>query len=184
MSQPQTAKPAKLVMSVLVNEKALMPEVAADLESVIGKIDAVSAWMDFNFTAYYQDEMGTPLFRRMMAFKNLIEQPTLVDVKLATNKVEQSYSKGGDRCVNIDPGYLLLERFVLATGKNYSHRIYLDRGIYADLTLVYQKGAYQALPWTYPDYKDSKMLQFLHQVRVKYAADLRLMPSTAKVLEF
>ena len=74
--------------------------------------------------------------------------------------------------MNLDPGYLLYERFVLATGKNFSHRIYIGRGIYADLTLVYQKGAYRSLPWTYPDYAADTMRAFLTTVREHYAADL------------
>jgi hypothetical protein len=182
MSQPQEAKPAKLVIGLLLNNKSLLPVVAADLERVIGQIDAISAWMDFDFTDYYCKEMGKPLYRRMLVFKRLIEQETLAEVKLATNDVEQTYTNGGNRCVNIDPGYLLLERFVLATGKNYTHRIYIGRGIYADLTLIFQKGAYRALPWTYPDYSDGKMLGFLNQVRLKYAADLRLSSTTSNRL--
>jgi hypothetical protein len=74
--------------------------------------------------------------------------------------------------VNIDPGYLLHERFVLASGKNFSHRIYICRGIYADMTLNYQKGNFQKLPWTYPDYADGPILSFLRQVRLKYGQDL------------
>jgi len=92
---------------------------------------------------------------------------------LATNRLEGEYAKDGRRRVNIDPGYLLLERLVLASGKNFSHRIYLDNGIYADLTLIYQHGGFQKLPWTYPDYADQPMLAFLQQVRRKYALDLK-----------
>ena len=69
--------------------------------------------------------------------------------------------------------YLLYERFVLATGKNYSHRIYIGDGIYADLTLIFQKGAYQSLPWTYPDYQDEGMKAFLALVRQKYSIDVK-----------
>ena len=75
--------------------------------------------------------------------------------------------------VNIDPGYLLHERFVLATGKNYSHRIHIGKGIYADLTLIFARGRYEPLPWTYPDYASENMLTFLKQVRKKYGVDLR-----------
>jgi hypothetical protein len=87
--------------------------------------------------------------------------------------MEQARSAGGRRTANIDPGYLLLERLVLATGKNYSHRIYIGRGIYADLTLIYRDGAYRALPWTYPDYAGEPLRRFLTAVRRKYAFDIR-----------
>jgi hypothetical protein len=87
--------------------------------------------------------------------------------------MERARGTGGRREANIDPGYLLLERLVLATGKNFSHRIYVGRGIYADLTLIYQRGAYRALPWTYPDYAGAPLGRFLAAVRRKYAVDLR-----------
>lgn len=173
MSQPQSAKPAKLVVGLLLNNKSLLPLIALDLAQRYGKIEMTSAWMDFDYTDYYTKEMGKPLFRRMLVFRKLIEQTDLAEIKLATNDLESSYAIDGKRCVNIDPGYLLLERFVLGTGKNYTHRIYVGHGIYADLTLIFQKGDYRALPWTYPDYQDGKMIGFLNQVRRKYAADLR-----------
>ncbi|MBU1181627.1 MAG: DUF4416 family protein, partial [Proteobacteria bacterium] len=72
-----------------------------------------------------------------------------------------------------DPGYMLCERFVLATGKNYTHRIYIGDGIYADLTLIYQKSGFKKLPWTYPDYYNEKMVSYLKAVREKYMVDLK-----------
>jgi hypothetical protein len=117
--------------------------------------------------------MGSPLFRRVFAFKPLISQSDLSAFKLATNKIEDYYSHQGRRRVNIDPGYMLRERFVLASGKNFSHRIYIGAGIYADLTLIYEKGSFKKLPWTYPDYSDGGMLKFLEQVRNKYILDTK-----------
>ena len=77
------------------------------------------------------------------------------------------------RQVNIDPGFLLMERLVLATGKNFAHRIYIGKCIYADLTLIYQKNGYQPLPWTYPDYAHESIRNFLILVRNKYMEDLK-----------
>jgi len=84
-----------------------------------------------------------------------------------------SYSLNQGRRANIDPGYLLYERFVLASGKNFAHRIYIGHCIYADLTLIYRKGAFETLPWTYPDYADQPILSFLERVRKKYAVDIK-----------
>ena len=156
-----------------MRRKQLFEEAAAALVHTCGDIDIVSPWMRFDYTGYYEREMGAPLFRRLIAFKQLIRQDELADVKLATNALEQRFLREGKRRVNIDPGYLLLERFVLASGKNFSHRIYIGSGIYADLTLVYRHGAYEALPWTYPDYADVPITGFLAQVRAKYALDLK-----------
>ena len=173
MSEPQTAKPAKLVIGVFAPNKKIINHLALELASQFGPIDLVSSWMDFNYTSFYEPEMGSPLVRRVLVFKRLIKQDELAAVKIATNQIEQGYSSGGKRLANIDPGYMLHERFVLASGKNFSHRIYIGIGIYADLTLIYQKGSFQKLPWTYPDYADRIMLNFLDQVRRKYVFDLK-----------
>jgi len=110
--------------------------------------------------------------RRMAAFKPLIDQSSLSAIKLKTNAIEREFSKNQKRSVNIDPGFMLRERFVLATGKNFAHRIYIGDHIYADLTLIFQKGSFQPLPWTYPDYKATNMQSFLYQVRNKYIKDI------------
>jgi len=174
MSLPRPPKPAKPVIGLFLKDKSLISSVVSDLMEAMGPIDIVSAWLPFDFTAYYEPEMGAPLVRRMLVFQVLMEQDALAETKLMTNAMEQKYARGGKRSVNIDPGYLIHERFVLATGKNYTHRIYIGKGIYADLTLIYQKGAFRKLPWTYPDYADARMLAFLEMVRNRYKADLRM----------
>ena len=172
MSVPCKPKPAKLVIGLFMREKGLLDSLADELSAAFGAIDLISAWMPFDYTPYYEAEMGTPLFRRLLAFKKLIAQQALPQIKIATNALERHYMHDNRRRVNIDPGYLLYERFVLASGKNFSHRIYIGSGIYADLTLIYQRGNFQKLPWTYPDYADGPILSFLRQVRLKYSQDL------------
>lgn len=172
MSQPRAPQPAKLVIGLFLNDRTLLPRIVEELTADFGPIELASVWFNFDYTSYYAREMGGPLYRRMLVFEHLIEQETLADIKCRTNAVEARYADLGNRRVNIDPGYLLYERFVLATGKNFSHRIYIGKGIYADLTLIYQKGGYQTLPWTYPDYAADEMLDFLSLVRQSYARDM------------
>jgi hypothetical protein len=173
MSHPQSPSPAKLVIGLFMKETDLFSPVASDLADRFGAIDMISRWFPFDYTTYYEPEMGAPLFRRMVVFKQLIEQEDLPGIKRVTNEIEKGYADGNRRQVNIDPGYLLHERFVLATGKNFTHRIYLGQGIYADLTLIYTKGDFQTLPWTYPDYASDIMIGFLKEVRKKYTIDLK-----------
>jgi hypothetical protein len=173
MSVPQTPQHAKLVIGIITVEVKIIDNLVTELVSQFGQIDLVSPWMRFNYTTYYESEMGSPLFRRVFTFKPLISQGDLSALKLATNQIEVHYSRQDRRRVNIDPGYMLRERFVLASGKNFSHRIYIGEGIYADLTLIYQKGSFKKLPWTYPDYSDDAMLKFLEQVRNKYILDVK-----------
>lgn len=172
MSVPKPPDPAKLVMSVFMKEKPLFAQVFAFLENIGGPVDLISRWMDFNYTGYYHKEMGSPLFRRVLAFKSLMDQAELASVKQATNAVEARFSCEKLRRINIDPGYLLPSRFVLATGKDYSHRIYIGENIYADLTLMYTRQGFVPLDWTYPDYAGPDIIRFLEQVRDKYMQDL------------
>ena len=173
MSLPQPPTPAKLIAGFFTKDKALAADIVKDLQDRLGPVDMISAWLNFDFTTYYEKEMGAPLSRRLVVFKTLVEQTELAAIKRMTNAVEQKYQRRGKRRVNIDPGYLLPERFVLATGKNFTHRIYIGQGIYADLTLIYQKGAFRVLPWTYPDYADGRLIDFLTLVRNKYMLDLK-----------
>jgi len=172
MSKPRIPQPAKLVIGLFMRDTSLVCPAMASLETEFGPPDIISPWMDFNLTTYYEAETGAPLFRRMFAFKSLVSQDSLARIKRVSNAVEDDYVKDGKRRVNIDPGYMTSERFVLATGKNYTHRIYVGHGIFADLTLVYQKGAFCKLPWTYPDYLEENMLVFLGKVRDKYKNDM------------
>ena len=171
MSRPKAPQPAKLVIGLFMPAKDPGEVVTTALIKRFGPPDVVSAWLPFDYTDYYTREMGHPLFRRMLAFERLIQQDQLASVKLATNTLENSSVQDGRRQVNIDPGYMLRERFVLATGKNFSHRIYVGQGIYADLTLIYRQGGFEALPWTYPDYRAADMQTFLMRVRNKLVAD-------------
>jgi len=176
MSIPAPPRPAKLIVGFFLAQQALAETVGHHLEELFGPVDLVSPWLPFDFTDYYEKEMGRPLYRRLLAFRHLIDQERLPDIKHQTNAIESAFSREARREVNIDPGYLLLERLVLATGKNFSHRIYLRRGIYADLTLIYRKERFESLPWTYPDYTDPRLQEFLFKVRKQYAFDLKHQP--------
>lgn len=173
MSRPQAPNRVKLIVGLFMKDKTLFQTVSEELVESFGPVDLISPWYPFDFTTYYEPEMGSPLLRRILAFKALIEQDRLAEIKVITNSLEQRYSEENKRKINIDPGYLAHERFVLATGKNFAHRIYIGKGIYADLTLIYQKGDFVTLPWTYPDYAHDHLLQFLRQVRKKYMIDFK-----------
>jgi hypothetical protein len=179
MSIPAPPRPAKLIVGFFLARQAMAETIRDRLEDLFGPIDLVSPWLPFDFTDYYDQELGRPLYRQMLAFKHLIDQEGLPDIKHQTNAIESAFTRDGRRRVNIDPGYLLLERLVLATGKNFSHRIYLRRGIYADLTLIYRKQRFESLPWTYPDYADPRLQGFLLKVRKTYALELKKKPCGA-----
>lgn len=180
MSTPKPPDPAKLVFSVFMGDKSLFEGLFDALEAIGGPVDMISRWLDFDFTDYYHGEMGAPLFRRLVAFKSLVDQGDLPRIKLATNCLENAHTRENSRLVNIDPGYLLPSRFVLATGKDYAHRVYIGEQIYADLTLMYSRQGFTTLPWTYPDYASEPITRFLEQVRAKYLLDLKQIQGNSK----
>ena len=139
-----------------------------EMEKIFGRLEFISELMKFDQTDYYESEMGEGLVRRFAAFFDLINPDRLSEIKLTTNMIEKKLSKNGKRTVNIDPGLLSAERVVLATGKNYSHRIYLGGGIYADLTLVYKGGEFLPLEWTYPDYASDEIREMFMILRKRY----------------
>jgi len=112
--------------------------------------------------------MGSPLNRIVLAFERLFPRDALPAVKNETNRIEEGLRKDGKRTVNLDPGILSLENVCLATTKPYSHRIYLSRGIWAEVTLMYRKDSYQPLEWTYPDYASKDMLGMFNLLRKHY----------------
>jgi len=173
MSIPQEPKPAKLFVSVISSSGESISKTLSELEAYYGILDFVSPLLPFNYTDYYCAEMGKVLLRRFVSFDRLIQQEDLASIKVQTNHLEDEKTVEGNRLVNIDPGYLLAERLVLASGKNYGHRIYLSNGIYADLTLIYRDKDYQPLAWTYPDYGEPKVRSWLRALRQKYLLQLR-----------
>lgn len=174
MSIPAEPQKAKLVVAVIINGKDSFERLLELLCARLGAAETLSPWYDFDFTDYYAPEMGRPLFRRFIVFKELIAQDSLPDIKLWTNDIENTFlNQNGKRHVNLDPGYLTLERFILATGKNFTHRVYLRCGIFADLTLIYTKGGFQTLPWTFPDYATNTIRGFLEEVRRAYHFEVK-----------
>ncbi len=166
-------KPVKLICAVLFSPTADLDSAIEDLESLFGKIDHKSPVYDFNFTDYYNEEMGEGLKKRFLSFKNLIMPDKLADVKNSTIKIEANYSKDGNRTVNFDPGYLEESKLILASTKNFSHRIYLKDGIWAELTLSYASGKFVTHPWSYPDYRTEPAFDFLRKTREIYISQLK-----------
>ncbi len=175
MSELKEPLPAKLITAILFSPLLRQKEFFGVMEREFGEIDFVSENLEFKYSKYYEPEMGKGLIKRFVAYEKLRKQDELVSLKLLAMEIEDEFKEDGSRRLNIDPGLLTLERFVLSTGKNYSHRIYLRKGIFADLTLVFKKGTYTTLPWTYPDYREPLVIGWLNKIRQKYNYQLKSM---------
>ncbi|MCG2712844.1 MAG: DUF4416 family protein [Candidatus Omnitrophica bacterium] len=155
----------KLIIGLIAGE-GLFDKVKKKLSSKFGKIDFESKILDFTYTDYYNREMGADLKRQFLSFKRLIPPEMIADIKNHTNALESNFfSSNNKRTVNIDPGYLSLSKLVLATTKDHQHRIYLDKGIYAEVTLRYRKKTFCAWEWTYPDYCSKEYIAIFNHLR-------------------
>ncbi|MDQ7032733.1 MAG: DUF4416 family protein [Desulfonauticus sp.] len=174
MSIPQIPLPGKIFLSILSSKWDLFwPDLLYSLEKKWSQADYISELIPFTQTKYYDKELGTPIFRKILSFSKLLPLDKLVDLKKMTNEFEQKTSQQGQRIFNLDPGFITYERLVLATGKNFTHRIYLKDGIFADLTLIYTKGKWQTLPWTFPDYSTDLLQIHLTRIRNLYIQNIK-----------
>ena len=178
MGTPNPNQREKLVTSIIYAPEVEVGALLAELESAWGPIEYLGQELAFDHTDYYTVEMGSGLRRRIVAFQRFIEPSDLPAIKLASNEMEDGHrDTQRKRRVNMDPGVLAADKLVLATTKNFSHRIYLGRGIFADLTLLYRDGAYNPLEWTYPDYASEEIRTVFGIIRRAMMIKRRLDPS-------
>jgi hypothetical protein len=162
------AYPVKLITGIIISSEDIFFATQKLLEHFFGPIDYVSPIMRFDFTDYYQKDMGSGLKRLFLSFRKLVDPARLASIKLITNKLERRLcdrAYGVKRPVNIDPGYISEAKLVLATTKDYGHRIYLCNGIYAELTLSYKNGTFRPMDWSYPDYKREDHIKIFNDIR-------------------
>jgi len=142
------------------------------LSAEFGPIAHTSPPYDFHYTDYYQATMGHGLRKQFFVHESLVDPARLADIKRRTIAMEQEVADSGRfpeaRPLNLDPGLLGLGKFILATTKDQAHRIYLRDGIFAEVTLRFQDGEFHAWPWTYRDYQEPFVREFLRTARDVY----------------
>ena len=172
LKQPFPAQPFFSMLSSKWSD--IWPELCMDLEENFGPFDFLSELFYFQESRYYDRELGVPIYRRIFTSEKLLDPSELANLKILADRLENKYVlPSGDRSFNLDPGLLFLERLILATGKNAPHRIYLHSGVWADLTLMYKKGDWEILPWTYPDYAAKYLQDMLSGIRENYRKKLK-----------
>ncbi len=160
----------KLVAAVLYGEAAPLEQCLEMLAERFSSLDFRGAAHRFTHTDYYEPEMGAGLSRCIVAFTELVTPGDLVWVKHEAHDVEQALSREGRRRVNVDMGYLDLYKLVLASFKGRGNKLYLDEGVWADMTLIYENGAFSPLPWSFPDFKAGVYDEDLLSIRALYKA--------------
>ena len=165
MDGGKSPEKAILFVGALFSTTDVVEPAFAMLGESFGDFLLTSPPLDWNYTHYYDKELGIPIKRRYVFFKSVIDPSILAEAKRITNEIEESFLYNGNRQINLDPGYLTIAKVVLASNKNYSHRVYLGKGVYAEIELYFQGGKYNAFHYTYPDYKDDKFLKFFMETR-------------------
>lgn len=161
----QGEEKAVIFCAVMFRETAIYDIARNILFRKWGEPLLVSPVFDFRYTDYYRGEMGEGLRKVFFVFGRFVSPGRIDSWKRWTNRLERRFSEAGNRQANIDPGYLTLSKLVLASTKNYFHRIYIRRDIYAEVTLRYLKDSYEGFEWTYPDYKDVSSIKFFNEAR-------------------
>ncbi|MGD9345555.1 MAG: DUF4416 family protein [Candidatus Aminicenantes bacterium] len=176
MAEATPFMPVKLICGILAVRDIVFERSMEYLKDRFGPIDHTSPIMDFKFTDYYERQMGEGLNRKFVSFVEHVRPESLSDVKIQTNALEEEMKKmfrSVKRIVNLDPGYMTASALIMATAKDFSHRIPLQKGIYAHLELLFGKNEVKALPWTYPDYRTVEYHRFFLEVRKVYLTQLK-----------
>jgi len=157
---------AQLIIGVMHSNEELLKEVKEKLEKKFGELKAEIGY-DFNFTNYYEEEMGKNLKKNLLAFKKEIKEKQLAEIKEYTNKLEEDCRIEGKRTVNIDPGYLTKKELVLASNKKSPYKIEISENIYSHLTLKFEDNKCTTTQRTYPDFKIKEVQDFLIRTNSK-----------------
>ena len=173
MGKTEKFQKKKLIIGVIYKVGYDLLPTLKQLENSFGIIDYRSSPVDFSYTRYYEPEMGSGLKKVFLSFLQLVDPEGLADIKIRTNDIESLFSMDNRREVNLDPGLLDQSRLLLATTKDNSHRIPLRRGIYAEVTLIYEKKEFRDLRWTYPDYRTAEYKAVLSEIRDIYTDQLK-----------
>ncbi len=167
MANIRVPERGKCFCGLIYRDESILRTVIDKLSERFGEIDITAGPIDFTNTSYYCREMGQDLKRRFVSFRDLLILEEIWDWKIFTNTLEEEYLYPGTPCrmINIDPGYMNMARVVLLSAKDFSHRVHLGSGIYAEVTLLCRRDGFQGLPWTYPDYMSAEYISFFRQMR-------------------
>jgi hypothetical protein len=165
---PQDPGPVKLFIAILYSKKKCLDKAFQCLKEKYGEMDYQSQQIDFSITDYYQPEMGRSIYRIFVSFSTLIRPDEIARIKIETNEIEDTLAIGKKRKVNLDAGYMDYDKVVLASAKYNGQKIYLDMGIWADLTLHYEKGRFDPYPWSFPDFKTGMYNDVFLEIRRRF----------------
>lgn len=173
MPQLQPPQPGRLVISVAYNSMDALADCLKRLEKEFGTVQYETIDIPFTGEARHLEEMGSPLSRRFFSFEKMVARDKLADYKFACRKVEAQFADQVDetlfRTVNIDPCIMTPDNVTAASSHEMNHRVYLTRGVYAHIELIWSHERFVQLPWTNPDFTHDEAVDFFLRVREAFS---------------
>ena len=181
MWELRTPDKAKLIIGILASDEDCLAAATEMITERFGQIEMASEVWPFKWTSYYKDETGPAILRQFVTIKRNVSPGRLAKIKLKTNRMEKMLAEQLSqksnckftRPVNLDPGLIEPSKLVLASTKNFAHRIYVGKKVWAEVTLLFDKGKWEIFDYTYPDYKDQGYQDFFSKVRLRLVGQLK-----------
>ena len=169
--------PVKLIVGILAADEKCVTAARRNVEDEFGDIDFVSEVWPFTQTDYYKLQAGEHILRQFVTIKDLVDPGQLAQIKHKANEMEQTLAAELNmelpRPVNLDPGIIEPSKLILASTKNFSHRIYIGDNMYAEVTLTYSKGKWETYKYTFADYQQPAYHEFFSKVRNRLVEQLK-----------
>ena len=75
--------PVKLIVGMIAGDVKMFEQSAEKLTELFGRIDLKSQIFNFDFTHYYDEEMGAGLLRQFVSFERLIMPDEIATIKVS-----------------------------------------------------------------------------------------------------
>lgn len=171
MKASQFSEPVQLIAFVLQKGGEWNASVLEALEKTWGPIRHKGKLFPFDKTNYYEPEMGDGLFRGVLSFEKTIPAETIALEKERSNALEQTLAGNPEtfmRNVNIDIGYMDLDKVVLPSYKRGPFKLYAGNGVWLDMLLTYAKGVFHPTKWAFEDFVRNPYQHDLQLIREKF----------------
>lgn len=177
MGEVRKTQSVKFIVGILAINEETLAQANELIAQHLGPVESHSEAWPFSSTKYYAKEMSQTLLRQFVSLAEPTDPVDLIKFKLTCNSLElahaQEQGRGQRRAINLDPGYITPAKLILASTKDFSHRVYLDQGIFGEVTLQYVHGSWRSFPWSFPDYSEPRYHEFFSDVRSRLLEQLR-----------
>ncbi len=181
MSKLQTQKdPAKLIVSCFFKEDRWLLHALDHLVNRFGSVERRVGPLYFTMSDYQRSQAEGEMKKVMLDFRDLVPRESLASLKVRCHEIEmqllrqaQDENVIASRPINLDPSHLFTDKFIVSSSRDKPHRLYLGHGVFGELTLMIRQGHFESLPWTYADYLEPEVLNFLSGARRRYLHSLQ-----------